>query len=125
MASIKVRFNLGRGANYMKWKVSFPDGNTEYYSPTDVQLVLNNCQIKNYKSAAKKIFEGGTKVVCAWILCEDITIRTDGFNQSDVKGQRLRYNPRIDPNWVTDGINVDNMKFNRIESVDYGLYIMY
>ena len=30
MARIKVRFNLGRGANFMKWKVQYPNGEVQY-----------------------------------------------------------------------------------------------
>ena len=125
MARIKVRFNLGRGDNYMKWKVSYPDGNIEYYKPTEVQLVMKKPQLKNHKGVAKKIFEGGDKVVCAWVLCENIEIITENFNQSDLQGRRIRYNPRVQPNWLLDGGVVDDVTFNRIESVDSGLYIMY
>ena len=34
MKRIKVRFNLGRGQNYLKWKVVYPNGDVEYISPT-------------------------------------------------------------------------------------------
>ena len=30
MKRTKIRFNLGRGQNYMKWKVEYPDGNSLY-----------------------------------------------------------------------------------------------
>lgn len=121
---IKVRFNLSRGVNYMKWKVKHSDGSVVYYNPTDIQLSMINCQLKNNKNAAEKIFKGGYKVVCAWILCEDINIITNNFTQTDVFGDRLRYNPRNQPNWVLKENNVDNMFFDRIDSVDYGLYIV-
>lgn len=124
MRKFKIRFNLRRGVNYMKWKVTYPDGNVEYFNPREVQLILKNTQLKNYKGVAKKIFEGGHKVVCAWVLCEDIEIITENFNQSDLQGRRIRYNPRVQPNWLLDGSISDDMKFNRIESVDVGLYII-
>jgi len=31
--SIKVRFNLGKGVNYMKWKIEYPDGRVLYSDP--------------------------------------------------------------------------------------------
>ena len=71
---IKVRFNLGRGKNYMKWKIQYPNGNILYYNPSEVQFVMTNCQLRNYKKVAEKIFNGGNKVVCAWVLCEEINI---------------------------------------------------
>jgi hypothetical protein len=123
MGKIKVRYNLGRGVNYMKWKISYPDGKAEYYNPTEVQLVIKKPKIKNNKRLANKIFEGGSKVVCAWIVCEDIQIITQNFNQSDLQGKRISYNPRIHPNWLMDGVNIDEFEFNLIESFDYGLYV--
>lgn len=122
MAKIKVRFNLGKGINFMKWKVSYPDGRIEYHNPTDVQLVMKGTQLKNHKGVAKKIFEGGEKVVCAWVLCEEIEILTSGFNQSDLTGERLCYNPRVQPNWLLNGEIVDGVKYPRIESVDNKLF---
>ena len=62
--SIKVRFNLGRGKNFMKWKVTYPD-RVEYHNPNDVQLVMTDCVFKNHKGVAQKIFNDGEKVVCA------------------------------------------------------------
>lgn len=122
MAKIKVRFNLGRGINYMKWKVTYTDGSVDYFKPTEVQLVIKGGQVKNYKGVAKKIFEGGNKVVCSWVLCDEIEILTTGFRQSELQGERLYYNPRVQPNWLLDGKIVDGIKFTRIESVDYRLY---
>ena len=123
-ARIKVRFNLAKGINYMKWKVAFPNGETIYFNPTEIQLVMINCELKNNKKLAEKIYNGAHKQVCAWIFCEQVKVNTHGFNQSDIKGTKLSYNPRLTPNWNLNGINVDGMKYNRIESVDYGLYII-
>ena len=70
MARIKVRFNLGRGTNYMKWKVTYPDGNIEYYNPTEVQLVMkaviklyvHGCCVKILKSLLKTLTNQTYKV---------------------------------------------------------------
>jgi hypothetical protein len=124
MARIKVRFNLGKGANYMKWKVQYPNGNVEYHNPTEIQLVMNGCQLRNHKKTAEKIFNGGEKVVCAWVLCDDIIIRKHSFVPFDVACEKIRYNPRVQPNWLINGGVVDNVKFERIGSVDYGLFVI-
>jgi len=121
MKSIKVRFNLGTGKNYMKWKIEYPDGKVEYLRPTDVQLVMSDCTLKNYKKTAEKIFNGADKTVCAWVLCKEIEIRKENF-ESDNEN-KIRYNPRVQPNWIFNGEIVDGKKFDSIISVDYGLYI--
>jgi hypothetical protein len=122
MRKIKVRFNLGRGNNFMKWKIVYPNGHVEYHRPSDVQLIMKSCQLKNHKGVAKKIFNGGEKVICAWVLCEDITIINHTFTQFDKICDRLKYNPRVQPNWVLNGEIVDNEFITTIASVDFGLY---
>lgn len=118
---IKVRFNLSRGVNYLKWKVEYPD-RTVYLSPTDNQLIMKSCQLKNYKKVAQRIFDGQNKQVCAWVLCEDIEIINKDMQQFDVHCDRIKYNPRVQPNWLLNGELVDNDYFKLIGSVDYGLY---
>lgn len=122
MKRIKVRFNLRRGENFMKWKVVYPNGDIEYISPTDFQIQMIGCQAKNSKKTSQKIFDGGEKVVCAWILCDELRVRSSNFyNEKDAK--RLSYNPRVTPNWVCEGKNVDNGNFGFIYNVDFKLFI--
>ena len=71
---IKVRYNLGRGVNYMKWKVTYGDKAASYYEPTLFNLRMKNCVLKNNKTTATKIFNGENKTVCAWITCNEIDI---------------------------------------------------
>lgn len=123
---IKVRFNLGRGENYMKWKIEYPSGQVSYYSPTDIQLILKDCTLKNGRKTAMKIFNGENKTVCAWVLCEDITVRYSGFEQFDELGlNRLKYNPKNLPFWtIGDGkLPMDGHKFEEIGTVDSKLFI--
>jgi hypothetical protein len=121
---IKVRFNLGRGVNYFKWKVEYPD-RSEYYSPTEVQLVLAKCEVKNNQKTANKIFEGKHKQVCAWVLCEQVLIRKNNFESADTECPKLKYNPKVLPHWVIgdNKESVDGQRFSRLISVDYSLYI--
>lgn len=124
MKKTNVRFNLGRGVNYMKWKIKHSNGSIQYLNPMDVQLVLSGCTLKNNKKQAQLIFDGNHKVICAWILCDEIEVKTSDFNQTDLFGKNLRYNPRKEPNWLMDGKNVDGVKFDKIESVDYKLFVI-
>jgi hypothetical protein len=125
---IKVRFNLGRGENYMKWKIEYPSGQVSYYSPADIQLILKGCTLKNGRKTAHKIFNGENKTVCAWVLCEDITVRYSGFEQFDdpeLKLSRLKYNPKRLPFWTMndDDRSVDGETIDEIATVDSKLFI--
>ncbi len=124
MKSIKIRFNLGKGKNYMKWKIQYPTGEIEYHSPADVQLLMHDCNLKNHKKTAQKIFDGGEKVVCAWILCKSLAIKKQDFIQADLTGERVRYNPRVTPHWMLNDENVDGLPVDKLVTVDYGVYIL-
>ena len=122
MKRIKVRFNLGHGPNYMKWKVEYPDGRISYHSPSHVQLIMEGCQLKNRRKEAQKIFDGSNKTVCAWVLCEEIEIRSSKFI-ADRQEKRVRYNPRVTPNWMYKDEIADGKTFERLYSVNSGLYV--
>ena len=112
-SSIKVRFNLSAGKNYMKWKVEYPDRKPEYYDPKEFQLVLGGCILKNHKTTAQKIHDGAHKTVCAWVLCQMISIYKAGAVATEGLPQ-IKYNPRVRPNWmldeeVMDGCNLHTM----------------
>ena len=118
----KVRFNLSRGENFMKWKVMYNDGRVKYYHPAEVQLVLRKCTLKNSKATAIKIFTGvTTKVVCAWVLCQELEIFT-GNLKSETTSQ-LKYNPRLLPFWNLDGKDMDGSSHEELFSVDYKLFV--
>jgi hypothetical protein len=110
---VKVRFNLGRGKNYMKWKVE-ADGRSEYYNPEEYSLLLYGCQLKNSRKTAEKIHQGANKSVCAWILCDSIML---GQNVTLPEANtRLTYNPRVRPNWMAGDVLADNATFDSIWS---------
>ena len=123
MKKTRIRFNLGQGKNFMKWKIEYPSGKTEYHVPSEIQLVMFNCTLKNFKGVAKGIFDGANKTVCAWVLCEEVTIRNKGFSRCDREQEnRIRYNPRVTPNWMFKGENADGIKMEIIGSVENALY---
>lgn len=119
--SIKVRFNLGRGVNYMKWKIEYPDGKVLYSDPEFTQLVMKGCTFKNYKKTAEKIYNGADKVVCAWILCKEIEIRMDKFIKE--KGLQARYNPRVKPNWLINDVVVDGKTSEQLHTINRGVFV--
>ena len=119
---IKVRFNLGRGENYMKWKIESKNSGAEYHYPCEVQLIMKGCQLKNNRKTAEKIFNGMNKDVCAWVLCDSISIIHEKFNKVWVK-DKLSYNPRKQPYWVFNGFEADNDRFEEITTIDYGMYV--
>jgi hypothetical protein len=117
----KVRFNLGKGKNYMKWKVEGPDGvghyAISYYNPDEVQIVMHGCQLKNQKRTAEKILAGAHKTVCAWIKCEAVDIQQPNTTPCD-DFIHLNYNPRVLPHWfINNGENADGMVMEQIVSV--------
>lgn len=109
--SFKIRFNLGRGKNYQKWRITDnTNGQSFYLDPKGVCLTLVKCTLRNQKGAANKIHQGANKTVCAWIDCEDIL----AGSAIDVEGELVKYNPREIPNWIYRGDNVDGKTFDKL-----------
>jgi len=120
----KVRFHLGAGVNFGKWRVE----NTEttevaFYSPKDVLISMIDCKLYNQKGAATKIYNGQNKTVCAWIMCKNAWV----FNANDIASFKkyikeegmtnvAQYNPRITPYWR-------DKYDNNIDKNEYGFMI--
>ena len=125
MKSFKVRFHLAKGKNFQKWQITNPCGNIAYFDPAEVELVLSDCVLKNHKKVAQSIFNGANKTVCAWVLCNEVIIR------SSIKSipfgvdpdMQVSYNPRVVPNWMFENAPVDNQKFNQLISFNRRLYV--
>ena len=95
MKSNKVRFNLSRGKNYMKWKVMYNDGSVEFYHPTEVQIIMTGCTLLNNRKSADKIFSGETtKVVCAFIRCENVEVIK---REIEIKRELINQNCEVSP----------------------------
>ena len=88
--SFKIRFNLGRGENFQKWKITNNSNKESFYlTPEEFNLELIGC------------------TVCAWVDCEDILVRSP----KAIEGDLVKYNPRENPNWMFKGENADKQKF--------------
>ena len=112
----KVRFNLGRGKRYLKWKIeNLETKQSEYRCPKEVSLILKGCTLKNNKKAAEVIFSGKSKRVCSWVLCEEVIISEAKLIIAfDMLSKDISYNPRVEPYWREDGENVDGKKYDEL-----------
>lgn len=113
----KVRFHLGKGENFMKWRVeNVVLGVVEFFDPQDYDLELENCKLINQIGAANKIFDGANKTVCSWVMAEKVAILISGnccFPEKD----SVSYNPRILPHWRDFGDNnIDRQEFTWLET---------
>lgn len=106
--SFKIRFNLGRGDNFQKWKITNNSNKESFYlTPEEFNLELIGCTLRNQKGTAERIYGGENKTVCAWVDCEDILVRSP----KAIEGDLVKYNPRENPNWMFKGENADKQKF--------------
>ena len=123
MKKFKVRFNLGKGKNFMKFQViNNEKGSFKYYDPNTHTLILQGCLLHNQVGTAKKIFEGANKSVCAWIYCDSIIIIKD--SKMKKTSLKISYNPKKAPNWLSfDGQNIDKKKFNMLYTVGNSFFI--
>ena len=109
--SYKIRFHLARGENYMKWQIR-TKGSVEYVDPRAFSLLIFGATLKNRVSVAKKINDGANKSVCAWIDAKGF--QKCSQSSVDLLGKELRYNPRVQPNWVCGNDNFDRIFFERV-----------
>jgi hypothetical protein len=110
----RIRFNLGRGQNYKKWKiVNTSTKEVIYLNPNEVSIRLNNATLCNRKEAAKRINQGHNKYVCSWIEVESFSYFD--FSVPIFKLNELMYNPRVTPFWRdTLGNDIDGFSFEEL-----------
>jgi 3'-phosphoadenosine 5'-phosphosulfate sulfotransferase (PAPS reductase)/FAD synthetase len=120
----EIRFHLGRGADYMKWRVeNKPKKEVNFYDPEEVQIHMYNCKLTNQVKTAEKIYKGEiNKRPIAWIKCVDAEVKTDivpvDFDD------KISYNPRKSPNWLNEkGEILDNHVFEKL--ITYGRSVYY
>jgi len=119
--NIKVRFHLGAGKNFMKWRIEdMRTGEVLFFNPNEVSFNLVNCKLYNQKSAAKQIHSGANKTVCSWIMCEDAIVLSE--EQPFRGADRVSYNPRVTPNWDLNGENVDGKEFYNLVTLGNKVY---
>jgi len=117
-----VRFNLGAGENYKKWKVTSPKGNVQYVEPNDVTIFMEGCKLINQKATANKIFEGEHKSVCAWVEADDVIVYHKYPDDFLVIGDEVKYSPRVTPNWVYNDEDADKKEFSDLVTKGREIY---
>jgi hypothetical protein len=98
----EIRFNLGAGANYRKWKIKAYDGSVQYLDPARFQIEMINATLINKKNKAKKVHAAGVKDVCGWIECEDYHLHFAGEAYA-VGFEEIKFNPIVRPEWTRGG----------------------
>tara|TARA_R110001606_G_scaffold222434_2_gene370303 strand:+ start:2483 stop:2881 length:399 start_codon:yes stop_codon:yes gene_type:complete len=121
----QIRFNLGAGDNYKKWKVTSPQGDVQYIEPNEVNIFMEGCKLCNQKGTATKIFEGANKTVCAWVEADNVVVMNHVIDNQDdfiVVGDEVSYNPRVTPNWTYNNENVDKSEFSDLVTKGRAIY---
>lgn len=101
----KIRYHLGRGENYMKWRVEDVTTKTvDFYDTDGFSMLAVGVKLHNQPATADKIHNGANKTVCAWIMASKVEFKPS----RQPKGIQVSYNPRVSPNWMDqEGNNVD------------------
>ena len=117
----KIRFHLGKGENYMKWRIEdITNKKVWFFDPSEFEAVIINGKLYNQKSAANKINQGSNKTVCAWIMAEDVVMYS--IENLWMRGQ-VSYNPRVMPHWIdNNGNNADKLEFERMQIVERKIF---
>lgn len=113
--NFKIRFHLGQGENYMKWRVEdVTTKNVWFFEPENFQAIIVNGKLHNHPSTAKK------KTFCAYIMAEDVVLYpTDNLW---MRGQ-VAYNPRLMPHWIdNNGNNADKKEFAEMHIVERKIF---
>lgn len=120
----RLRFNLGRGENYMKWQIlDTKTGSKKHYDPDEVTIHIVDATLKNNPSSAKRIYDGANKFVCAWVSCNKIyVIPAEDPSENEDFQTPVLYNPRKAPHWVVNGQNADDLHQNHLVTKGRTIY---
>lgn len=119
----KIRFNLERGENYLKWEISKPNGEVSYLSPELYDITLYNSTLKNNSKSSNKIYNGANKFVCAWVECEDINVEYVSEYELTDEYEKISFNPKTKPYWFNGiGENIDGLFFEELKTNKNKIY---
>jgi len=112
----EVRFNLSKGVNFEKWKVTnHSNGDVNFYEPSEVSIFMEDCFLRNQKGGATKIHNRVTnKTVVAWVEAVDVMIVPIVIQNVMSTSTKVGYNPHKAPNWVFGGLNYDSKLIDRL-----------
>jgi len=79
--------------------------------PSTHMIIMHGCYLHNSSTRAEKINKGEIhKERCAWISCE----RYEIVELSNICGDEITYNPRVNPFFSLNGNNVDKKTFDTL-----------
>lgn len=108
----KVRFHLGAGVNFLKWRVENLETKVvKYYDPKEVSLVIEKAYLSNSKATANKINSlESNKTVCSWIMANKVTVVPHGSVTPSILGTKVAFNPHVLPHWTKEAETDDEKK---------------
>ena len=117
----KVRFHLSDGAHYKHWQIrTLIKGQkdlVEYADPSQVQLELVTCVLKNNRKRAEKVLADQVRDVCGWVLCQHVIFSFLPKDFTPVDNlDRIVYDPKINPYWKMENSD-DNYDLVRIDTI--------
>ena len=81
---------------------------------------MYECYLHNSVATSTKIFKGANKSRCAWIVCDNYKIIDPISDTSRLP--EITFNPRVCPNYMCEGDNVDKTEIFEIVTKDYRLF---
>lgn len=118
----KVRFHLGAGIHYKHWQIRTVchDGGpdiVEYADPSQIQLELVTCVLKNNRKVAEKVLADQVRDVCGWVQCQHVIFSFSPKDFTPVDNlDRIVYDPKINPYWKMENSD-DNYDLVRIDTI--------
>jgi hypothetical protein len=95
--SYRIRFHLARGEHYKHWQIKNSVGSVVYVDPSKHSIVLKRCILHIQLGACMKVFNGGSKRPCAWVIAESFKIIPFAKPRFDFE---VAFNPRLNLHWA-------------------------
>jgi len=77
--------------------------------PSTHMIIMHGCYLHNSSVRSAKIHKGEIhKERCAWITCDSYEI----VSLESVQGDEITYNPKVNPFFCLNGVNVDKQSFD-------------
>ena len=121
-----IRRDLKKGSTYGFWQIRKCITRSKlgelvgYVDGSKKSIVMYECYLHNSVATSTKIFKGANKSRCAWIVCDNYKIIDPISDTSRLP--EITFNPRVCPNYMCEGDNVDKTEIFEIVTKDYRLF---
>jgi hypothetical protein len=107
----------------MKWKIeNLENGKIIHIDPKERTLIIHNATLTNKQNSAKKIHDGANKFPCAYIVAENVEIKSR-YGEYHGELEQIKFNPRENPFWSLKGENIDSTQYKKIITIGKGVFI--